>query len=60
MRSGYDMRFKRRLMLLTLKYRIIEELSYWMGSCPSEVWGDYLTAEERARRDMSHVGQENL
>jgi hypothetical protein len=56
MRSGYDMRFKRRLMLLTLKYRIIEELSYWMGSSPSEVWGDYLTAEERARRDMSHVG----
>lgn len=56
MRNGVDMKLKRRFMLLTLKYRIIEELSYWMGSCPSEVWGDYLTAEERARRDMSHVG----
>ena len=51
---------KQKLMLLTLKYRIIEELSYWMGSCPSEVWGDYLTAEERAREEMSHVGQEDI
>ena len=46
------MSMKQRLMLLVLKYRIIEELSYWMGSCPSEVWGDYLTAEERARREI--------
>ena len=49
---------KQKLMLLTLKYRVIEELSYWMGSSPSEVYGDYLTAEERARRDMGH-GEEN-
>ena len=46
------MRLKRLMMLLTLKYRIIEELSYWVGSSPSEVWGDFLSAEERARYEV--------
>lgn len=44
------MRF--RLWLRLIRYQIIDEMSYWVGSSPSQVWGDYLTPLERILEEI--------